>query len=154
MATTRFHGPLRLGDVFPENYAGSNTGTPILAQQVSLTQNSTTAVTATINLPVNVKRGNAQILDVLVDVTTAFDSATSATLTIGTSAGDNTYVSGVNAKTGGRTRPTFSAAQLAASTIATTAKTVYVTITPVGATTAGAVTVTILYVQCWGVDPN
>jgi hypothetical protein len=85
---------------------------------------------------------------------TAFDSATSATLTIGTSAGGTQYVSGINAKTTGRATITYTAAQLAAMSgvtvlgvTAAVSAPVVVTVTPVGATTAGYLEVTIIYAQ-------
>ena len=95
-----------------------------------------------------------QILSFNVDVLTAFDSATSATLTIGTAAAGTQYVGSVNAKTAGRASITYSAAQLAAmsgvtvtGTASPTTAPVVVTVTPSGATTAGYVEVTVLYVQ-------
>jgi hypothetical protein len=51
----------------------------------------------------------------------------------------------VNAKTAGRTRPTFSAAQLAAMDDIGTSTTVYATVTSVGQPTAGQVRVTVVY---------
>jgi hypothetical protein len=135
MATTRFQGPVRIGTVFPENYPTSNTGAVTLAQKVTLTQNSTTAVSATFYLP-----AGAVILDWVIDNNPAWDSVTSATLTIGTAAAGTQYVSGVNAKTSARVTPTLTT-------------TVVVTITPVGATTTGTTTVVCRYVQTFGSDP-
>ena len=91
----------------------------------------------------------------MVDVLTAFDSATSAVLSVGTSAGGTQYASTVDVKTAtGRIRPTFTAAQLAAmesvsvlGVAAPTTAPVVVTITPTGATTAGYVQVTLVYAQ-------
>src|SRR5690349_14780995 len=113
MATTRFNGPLWIGNTFPLNYPTANTGTVLLMQRVVLTQNSTTAVSATFYLP-----NNAQIIDWIIDNNPAWDSATSATLTIGTAAAGTQYVSGVNAKTGGRVTPTLTTTQLTNNSIA------------------------------------
>lgn len=149
MAATHFSGPVIAGDLQTGETNGPNQGTVVLAQFTALTQNSTTAVSSTLYIP-----AGAQIVSFNVDVLTAFDSATSATLTIGTSAGGTQYVSGVNAKTAGRASITYTSAQLAAMSGVTTAGVaapttapVVITITPSGATTAGYVEVTVLYVQ-------
>jgi hypothetical protein len=149
MAATHFSGPVIAGDLQTGETNGPNQGAVVLVQFAALTQNSTTAVSSTLYIP-----AGAQIVSFNVDVLTAFDSATSATLTIGTSAGGTQYVSGVNAKTAGRASITYTAAQLAAmsgvsvtGTAAATTPPVVITITPSGATTAGYVEVTILYVQ-------
>jgi hypothetical protein len=149
MTATHFSGPVMTGTKQSGETNGPNMGYTVLEQTVTLAQNSTTAVSSTLYVP-----AGSKIIDILVDVLTAFDSATSATLTVGESAGDTTYASGVNAKTAGRTRPTFTAAQLAAMNNMTvlgvadpTPAPVVVTITPTGATTAGFVAVTVLYAQ-------
>jgi hypothetical protein len=148
MATTRFQGPVRIGTVFPENYPTSNTGTVNLVQQVTLTQNSTNAVSSTFYLP-----AGASILDWFIDNNPAWDSATSATLTIGTAAAGTQYVSGVNAKTSGRVAPTLSTTQLTnASSIPAASPAVVVTVTPVGATTTGTTRVICRYVQSFTAD--
>jgi hypothetical protein len=100
----------------------------------------------TINLPVN-----SQIVNVLCDVLTAYNSATSATLTAGTASAGTQYVSGVNAKTAARTIPTFTAAQLAAMDDIGTTTPFVVTVTSVGQPTAGQVRVTVNYVQTTGI---
>ncbi|SCB30316.1 hypothetical protein [Rhizobium lusitanum] len=144
MTTTAFTGPL---STFTQKLDGtssgySDQGYALMSQRVSLTQNSTTAVTGRVDLP-----QGSQITGFNIDVTTAYDSATSATLTIGTAAAGTQYVGAVDAKTAGRAAPTLSAAQLTAMQNITTNHGVFVTVTPVGATTAGAVTVTVFYVQ-------
>lgn len=140
--TTNWTGPLASGTREAGVQYGPNIGYATLSQTGTITQNSTNAVDLTFYLP-----DGAQIVDILCDVTTAFDSATSATLTVGTASADTTYAGSVNAKTAGRTRPTFSGAQLAAMANVGTNRTVVATVTPVGATTAGAVNVTLIYVQ-------
>lgn len=105
--------------------------------------NSTGLVqTATIKLPVN-----AEILDFIIDVNVAYDSATSATLTIGQSAGGTEYVSGVNAKTTGRASPTITNTQGGNMRNIGTNTTVYLTVTSVGAPTVGDITVICRYIQ-------
>jgi hypothetical protein len=138
---TAFSGPVVSGDQAP----GSNTpnqGLSVNMQQVTLVQNSTNAVSGTLYLP-----PHSIITDIIFDSTTAWNSATSATGSVGTSAGGTQYASGVNtlAAGGARSRPTFTAAQLAAMLDAGGA--VVATITPVGATSAGQTTVTVVYEQ-------
>jgi len=107
-----------------------------------IVQNSTTAVSVTHKLP-----KNSRILAIVPNTTVAFDSATSATFTAGTTAGGTTYVSGVDLKaTAGRLSPTYTGAQLLAMENITTNTTVVVTATPVGATTAGRLSYWIHYI--------
>lgn len=149
MAATHFSGPVLAGDLQLGETNGPNQGFVVLSQSTSITQNSTTAVSSTLYIP-----AGARIVDFNIDVLTAYNSATSATLTVGTAAAGTQYVSGVDAKVAGRAAVTYSAAQLAAmngvtttgGAAATTAP-VVVTVTPVGATSAGYVVVTVLYVQ-------
>lgn len=149
MGTTTFSGPVRSGTLKTGETNGPNLGFALLEQETALTQNSTTAVSSTLYVPVGSK-----IVDIIVDVLTAFNSASSAVLTVGTSAGGTQYAGSVDAKTAGRVRPTFTAAQLAAmsnvSVLGVPAPTpapVVVTITPTGATSAGYVRVTLVYAQ-------
>jgi hypothetical protein len=118
----------------------------VLSQTVLVTRDATLVQSATINLPVN-----SQIVNIICDVLTAYDSATSTTLTVGTAAAGTQYASGVNARTAGRTTPTFTAAQLAAMANIGATTTVVATATSVGQPTAGQVRVTVNYVQTVGI---
>ena len=149
MTATHFSGPVLAGDLQRGETNGPNEGFVVLTQNTSITQNSTTAVSSTLYIPVG-----SQIINFNIDVLTAFNSATSATLSIGTAAAGTQYVGSVNAKTAGRASITFTAAQLAAmngvsivGAAAATSAPVVVTVTPVGATSAGYVEVTIIYAQ-------
>jgi hypothetical protein len=150
MGATHFSGPVVSGTLQQGETNGPNQGFSVLTQSTSITQNSTTAVSSTLYIP-----AGSEIIDFNIDVLTAFNSATSATLSVGLTAGGTEYVSGVNVKAAtGRIAPTFTAAQLAAmngvtttGTAAPTTAPVVVTVTPVGATSAGYVVVTILYAQ-------
>lgn len=149
MGATHFSGPVVSGDLQTGETYGPNQGFAVLSQSTSITQNSTTAVSSTLYIP-----AGARIVDFYIDVLTAYNSATSATLTIGTAAAGTQYVGSIDAKTAGRAAITYSAAQLAAmngvtvtGTAAATTPPVVVTVTPVGATSAGYVVVTVLYVQ-------
>lgn len=146
MARTTFSGPLASGDKEAGVSGGSNVGLVVLSQTAVLDQNSTTAVSSTFYLP-----ADSQIVDIIVDVLTAFNSAVSATLTVGTAAAGTQYAGSVDAKTAGRVRPTFSAAQLAAMDDIDNNTTVVATVTPSGATSAGQVRVTLVYVQTAGI---
>lgn len=150
MGTTTFSGPVRSGTLKTGETNGPNIGYAVLQQETSITQNSTNAVSSTLYIP-----AGSKIVNILVDVLTAFNSGTSAVLSVGTSAGGTQYASGVDVKTAtGRITPTFTAAQLAAMSNVTvlgaaapTTAPVVVTVTPTGATSAGYVRVTIVYSQ-------
>jgi hypothetical protein len=156
MGATHFSGPVIAGDLQQGETNGPNQGNVILSQSTSITQNSTTAVSSTLYIP-----AGSRIIGFNVDVLTAFNSATSANLTIGLAAAGTDYAGGavgganaINAKTAGRASITFTAAQLAAmngvtvlGVAAPTTAPVVVTVTPSGATSAGYVVVTMLYVQ-------
>src|SRR5580765_1621996 len=100
---TNFGGPVLVGS------SPANAGSTLLTQTVTLDNNTTNPVSATMVIP-----SNSQIIDLIVDTLTAWNSATSDTLTIGTAAAGTQYAGAVDVKTAGRVRPTFSAAQLLA----------------------------------------
>lgn len=138
--STYMQGAIKSGDGFSQLPSGVGVGTAVMSQTALIGFDADLVQEATFTLPVG-----AQIEDVLIDVLTAYDSATSATLTIGTASAGTQYAGSVNAKTAARTRPTFSAAQLAAMDDIGTTTSVYVTITSVGQPTAGSVRATIQY---------
>jgi hypothetical protein len=142
MSQTYWSGPLASGDKPAGMAGGPNVGLAVLSQTVLINYDATLVQNASVNLPYN-----SQIVDVIVDVLTAYNSATSATVSVGTSSGDTTYASGVSAKTAGRALPTFTAAQLAAMANTGTVGPVVATVTSVGQPTAGQVRVTYRYVQ-------
>lgn len=150
MGTTTFSGPVRSGTLKTGETNGPNLGYAVLEQETSITQNSTNAVSSTLHIP-----AGSKIVNIVVDVLTAFNSGTSAVLSVGTAAAGTQYASGVDVKTAtGRITPTFTAAQLAAMSnvsvlgvAAPTTAPVVVTVTPTGATSAGYVRVTVIYAQ-------
>ena len=150
MGATHFTGPVVSGDLQAGETYGPNQGLAVLSQSVALTQNGTSAVSGTLYIP-----AGSRIIDFTVDVLTVWNSATSATLSIGTSAGATTYDGSIDVKTAaGRIASVFTAAQLAAmngvslvGAASPTLPTVVFTVTPVGATTTGYVVVTMRYVQ-------
>ena len=142
MSQTTWSGPLASGDKNAGVVGGPNIGLAVLSQTVLINFDATLVQNATVYLPYE-----SQIVDVLVDVLTRYNSATSATISVGTASGGTQYASGVNAKTGVRVRPTFTAAQLAAMADTESNGAVVATVTSVGQPTAGQVRVTYLYVQ-------
>lgn len=137
---TYMTGPIETGTGLDNT--GADTGTVTLAQTALIGFNATLVQNATFALP-----ANAQIVDFYVDVLTAFDSATSATLSAGLTSGGTEYLNGINVKTAARRPNAFSAAQLAAMDDIGTNRTLVATVTSVGQPTAGQVRVTVLYVQ-------
>jgi hypothetical protein len=142
MSQTTWSGPLASGDRNAGESGGPNIGLVALSQTVLIDFDATLVQNATFNIP-----ASSQIVDFYADVLTAYDSATSATLSAGTATGGTQYLSGVSVKTGGRRSNGFSAAQLAAMDDVGTNRTVVATVTSVGQPTAGQVRVTLLYVQ-------
>ena len=147
MSQTTWTGPLASGDKNAGVSGGPNIGLAVLSQTVLIDVGATLVQNGSVNLPYD-----SQIVDILVDVLTQYDSATSATLSVGTSSGATTYASGVNVKTGVRVLPTFTAAQLAAMDDINTNGTVVATVTSVGQPTVGQVRVTYRYVQTTAQD--
>lgn len=135
---TYFQGAVKSGDGFSETATG--VGTAVFSQTELIDFNTTLASEAVFVLP-----KDGQIVDVVVDVLTAYNSATSATLTVGSASAGTQYAGAVDAKTAGRVRPTFSAAQLAAMDDIDGNTSVYATVTSVGQPTAGSARVTVLY---------
>lgn len=142
MAQTNFSGPLVSGDKPAGATGGPNTGFVLLSQTALINFDATLVQNATFNLPTR-----SQIVDFRIDTLTAYNSATSATLSIGTASAGTQYVDSVDVKTNGREAPTLTAAQLAAMDDIGTNRQVVATVTSVGQPTAGQVRVTVLYVQ-------
>jgi len=140
---TTFSGPLISGPKKDADASGpANTGLAVLSQTLTLLQNGASAVSGTFVLP-----QNSQILDFLIDTTTAWNSTGTDTLTIGQSAAATEYVGGVSVKSTGRGAPTYTAAQLGNMASIGAHTSVVATVTPADAVTTGATRVTIRYVQ-------
>jgi hypothetical protein len=142
MSQTTFSGPLISGDKQAGETGGPNTGYAVLSQASAIVYGATLVQDYTFYLP-----PSSQIVDIIADITTAYNSATSATLSAGITSGGTEYVSGVNVKTTGRKSNSYSAAQLAAMASVGTNTTLVVTVTSVGQPTAGAGNVRVMYVQ-------
>jgi hypothetical protein len=142
---TAFAGPVVTGNREGQGVTGvgPNLGLAVCMQQVTLNANAANAVSVTTYLP-----RHSVLIDVLADTLTAWNSATSDTLSVGTAAAGTQYVSGVDVKTAaGRQRPTFTAAQLSAMLDTGSNEAIVATVTPVGSAAAGQTVVTYVYVQ-------
>jgi hypothetical protein len=140
-----FAGPLISGNRLGANLSGvgPNQGLAILMQQVTLVHSTTAVVSATAYLP-----KHSVLLDILVDTTAAWDSATSDTLSVGTAAAGTQYASGVDVKAAaGRIRPTFTGAQLINMLDTGSNEAIVASVTPVGSAANGQTTVTYIYAQ-------
>ena len=108
----------------------------------SVTVAVTTTGSGTINLP-----NNSKILEVVVFGNTQYDSATSATLTVGQAAAGTDYVTSVDVKAGtGKMTVTYTDAQRVTMQNIGTNTSVVATVTIVGATTVGSVEVGVNYI--------
>lgn len=147
MTTTHFNGPVKTGPRPNVDSAGpANQGYCVLTQSVTLAFNGTNVVNGTITLP-----PNSQILQIFADTTTAWNSATSDNLTIGTASAGTQYQTTVDVKAANPARviaplTTVAAGLLLASNIGTNTS-VVATVTPVGSATAGNTIVTVVYAQ-------
>lgn len=135
---TYFQGAVKSGDGFSETATG--VGTAVFSQTALINFDTDLVQEAVFVLP-----KDGQIVDIVVDVLTAYNSATSATLTVGSASAGTQYAGSVDAKTAGRVRPTFTAAQLAAMDDIDGNTSVYATVISVGQPTAGQVRVTVAY---------
>lgn len=142
MATTTLSGPLKVGTV--REGAGTNTGGVVLSQTATFTFADTGSFVTSIIIP-----AGSQIIDQMVDVTTAFDSVTSDAATIGKLGTLDAFGTVASLQAGGRTLVDPSAAQaLAISDVGAADVPVYVEITSVGGgLSAGAARLTITYRQ-------
>jgi hypothetical protein len=150
MSRTTFSGPVKSGTNRYSPY--KNVGTTIITQQTPFTFDATLVQSVTLYVP-----SGSKIINVFVDVITAYNSATSATLTMGKTAAGTEYVSGVNVKTTARTTPTFTTTQLtnmqstpvdvSAANSQQSSSALVVTVTSVGQPTAGTGFVTVEYAQ-------
>ena len=138
--STYMQGALKTGDGFSEDPSGRGVGSAVMSQTALINFDTDLVQEAAFVLPLA-----GQMVDIIVDVLTAYNSLTSATLTVGSASGGTQYAGAVDAKTAGRVRPTFTAAQLAAMDDIGSNVSVYATITSVGQPTQGSVRVTLLY---------
>jgi len=149
MANTTFSGPVRSKDGFQSIIENTTTGGVtatgygVMSQskQVTFAADGTETVIGT--LP-----ANSQIVEIYVDVSTAFDAGTTNTLDLGDGTTADQYADALNVATAGRKRATSDVSQvgnlvdIGTSDVALTA-----TYNQTGtAATAGTAQVTVLYV--------
>jgi hypothetical protein len=150
MAATHFTGPVITGDLSQGQVNGPNKSYNITEQQIVFTN---AAGPVTTNYAMYIPAGSV-IQDFLVDVLTAFNSATSALLSIGNVANGTQYVTSVNLAVAGRIAVTYTAPQLAAmngltalGAQAPTLPLLNFTVATLGAGVAGVAVVTVRYAQ-------
>ena len=138
MGTTTFSGPIKVGTV--REGANSNLGNILMAQSAVIDIIGATNTTAVGIIP-----ANSQIVDVILNVTTANDDGSTATVKIGHTGDDDEYLAATNVKAVATTRGTIGADGTDIGTSDQTVNAVFTAGTGNGA--AGAATVTILYMQ-------
>ena len=138
MGTTTFSGPVKAGTV--REGTGINTGSVLMAQSAVIDIIGATNTTAVGIIP-----ANSQIVDVILNVTTASDDGSTATVKIGHAGDDDEYLPATNVKAVATTRGTIGADGTDIGTSDQTVNAVFTAGTGNGA--AGAATVTVLYIQ-------
>lgn len=141
---TYLTAPLEVGTA-PSNDTVTGKGHCVVAQTVLINHvveagGGSDDVDTTMTLP-----ANSQIIAFYTDTLVAWNSVTSAGLTIGSTAGGAEYNASVDVKSNGREAPTLTAAQLAAMDDIGTNTTVHIRVAQVGNTSAGQARVTCLY---------
>ena len=138
MGTTTFSGPVKAGTV--REGASANTGSVLMAQSAVIDIIGATATTAVGIIP-----ANSQIVDVILNVTTASNDGGAATVKIGHVGDDDEYLPAQSVKATGTTRGTIGADGTDIGTSDQTVNAVYTAANGNG--NAGAATVTVLYIQ-------
>jgi len=130
----------RLGTV--KDGAGKNLGAIVVAQSGSVGYAADGTVTTLFTLP-----AGTQILDINVDVTTAFNAGTTNTIKLGTTSGGAELVAATSVTSAGRESVATTGAHAAWVNVGTSDVTVYATYNQTGtAASAGAATISIVYV--------
>lgn len=145
MSFTTFSGPIRAGTV--REGASRNTGLVALAQSYN-SGDLTGAIVGNVDTAAFKIPMGAQIVDIVIDQTTASATGTT-TVSIGSTSGGAELMAAVATTAGGRFRGTATASTQAAWQVSTTADTtVYVrSATGTATLTAGRFIVTVVYVQ-------
>lgn len=140
---TYFEGAVKSGTT-PSEY--TNVGYAVFSQTLLLDKTTESGggsdnVDGSIVIP-----AGSAIVNIWADTLTAWDSGTSATLSIGTTAGGQEFMDNTDVKTNGRETTAPTAADLALWDDVGTSNTLYVRVAQVGNTTTGQLRVTVLYV--------
>ena len=145
MATTTFSGPIKAGTI--KDTTGTTVGTDIKnVGSVVMAQSIVVDITGAshLNQRCAIVPANSQIIDVILNVTTANDDSGAATVSVGTSADADAFLSSVNVKAVGTTRGTL---DTEATDVGTTDLEVLADFTGASGDGTGAGTVTVLYIQ-------
>lgn len=146
MGKTTFSGPIKAGTI--NDTTGTTIGTNVTnVGSVLMAQSMKPNITGAsqLNQRVAVVPANSQIVDVILNVTTAGDDSGAATISVGTSTDADAFLNGINTKAVGTTHGTL---DTEATDVGTTDLEVLADFT--GATgdgTTGLATVTVLYIQ-------
>ena len=149
MATTTFSGPVKAGTI--RNTTGTtvgtdvaNTGWVLMAQSANIVYGANGTETEIATLP-----ANSQIFQITLDITTAFNAATTNTIDFGDGTTADQYADALAAGTLGRVLATSDISQVGNLVdIGTSDITVTATYNQTGTVaSAGAATATVLYLQ-------
>ena len=146
MGKTTFSGPIKAGTI--NDTTGTTVGTDVTnVGFVTMTQSKLVDITGAshLNQRVAVIPANSQIVDVILNVTTAGNDGGAATIDVGTSADADAFLDGINTKAVGTTHGTL---DTEATNVGTTDLEVLADFTGAnGDGTTVVATVTVLYVQ-------
>ncbi len=145
MATTTFSGPIKAGTI--KDTIGTTVGTNVANTGfVTMAQSIIVDITgaSVLNQRVAIVPANSQIIDVILNVTTANTDTGAATVSVGTAADANAFLDAVNVKALGTTHGTL---DTEATNVGTTDLEVLADFTGATGDGTGAGTVTVMYLQ-------
>jgi len=145
MATTTFSGPIKAGTI--KDTIGTTVGTNVANTGfVTMAQSIIVDITgaSALNQRVAIVPANSQIIDVILNVTTANTDTGAATVSVGTAADANAFLDAVNVKALGTTHGTL---DTEATNVGTTDLEVLADFTGATGDGTGAGTVTVVYLQ-------
>jgi hypothetical protein len=140
MGASTFSGPLKAGTV--REGATANVGSALMVQTAEIVRDATLTQNATMYLP-----ANAEIVSIASITQVAYDSATSATLTVGTASAGTQFAGSINAKSAGNQQASPTVAQGVTWRDIGANTTLVATVTSVGQPSVGKVTVVVTYRQ-------
>jgi hypothetical protein len=145
MATTTFSGPIKAGTI--KNTTGTTVGTDVVNTGfVLMGQSILVDITGAseLNQVCATVPANSQIVDVVLNVTTANDDTGAATVSVGTAADPDAFLADVDVKAVGTTRGTL---DTEATNVGATDLQVLADFTGATGDGTGVATVTVLYMQ-------
>jgi hypothetical protein len=145
MGTTTFSGPVKAGNIF--NTTGTTVGTNVanvgyvvMAQSAVIDISGATATTSVAIVP-----ANSQIIDCILNVTTASTDTNAAAVTVGITGNTNAFLPSTSVKSVATTHS--GALEVNATDVGTSDIEVNAYFTATDGDGAGAATVTIVYLQ-------